>query len=55
MYSSIMYSSIWRSLIELPKAAFGLARKVVVQRQLGLLGHSQICVDPDLAIISMLR
>ncbi len=30
-------SSIWRPPIELPKAGFGIARKVVVQRQLGLL------------------
>ena len=52
---AFVYSSIWRSPIELPKAAFALARKVVVQRQLGLPGHSQICVDQDSAIISMLR
>jgi len=49
------YSSIWRSPIELPKAAFGVACNVVVQRQLGRLGHSQIWVDQDSAIISMLR
>jgi hypothetical protein len=48
------YSSIWRSPIELPKAAFGVARKVVVQRQ-RQLGRSQIWVDQDSAIISMLR
>ena len=34
---------------------FCVARKVAVQRQLGLLGYSRICVDQDLAIIPMLR
>ena len=40
--AGFVYSNIWRSPIDLPKAAFGLALKVVVQRQLGLLGHTNM-------------